>query len=168
LAQARTKAVEVKDTYSFILAENAYAFGLARKGKTDEATRQMDLIRAGELGEVVRDAKVRDCLASNLSLPVFHILFLEGFANVLEAANQKEREIQIWDEVFSTSEKIGLLAGEAEAKQKVADLQNQLKKSDEALKNYTLAAELYKKIGNEALLDKVEIAKSLVRKRFQS
>jgi CHAT domain-containing protein/uncharacterized protein HemY len=144
------------------LAENAYAFGLARKGKTDEATRQMDLIRAGELGEVVRDAKVRDCLASNLSLPVFHILFLEGFANVLEAANQKEREIQIWDEVFSTSEKIGLLAGEAEAKQKVADLQNQLKKSDEALKNYTLAAELYKKIGNEALLDKVEIAKSLV------
>lgn len=162
LAQAREKAVEVKDPYSFILAENAYAFGSAKQGKADEATRQMNLIRAGELGEFVRDAKVRDCLASNLALPVFHILFLEGFANVLEAANQKEREVQIWDEVFSTSEKLGLLAGEAEAKQKVADLENQLKKSDEAFKNYTLAAELYKKIGNEALLDQVEIAESVV------
>ncbi len=49
LAQARDKAVEVKDPYSFILAENAYAFGSAKQGKANEATRQMDLIRAGEL-----------------------------------------------------------------------------------------------------------------------
>lgn len=162
LVQARAKAVEVNDTYSFILAENAYAFGLARKGKVDEATRQMALVRTGQLAEFVRDTKQRDCLASNLALPVFQLIFLEGFTNVLEAANQKEQEVQIWRELFSTSQKLGLLAGEAEAEQKVADLENQLKKTDEALKDYSLAAELYKQVGNEALLDQVEISESLL------
>lgn len=162
LAQARAKAVEAKDTYSFILAENAYAFGLARKGKVEEATRQMALLRTGQLTEFVRDEKERDCLASNLALPVFHVLFLEGLTNVLEAANQKEQEIEIWDELFSTSQKLGLIAGEAEAKQKAADLENKLKKTDEALKDYSLAAELYKKLGNEALLDQVQISESLL------
>jgi len=162
LERARAKAVEAKDTYSFILAENAYAFGLARKGKVDEAKREMELVRAGELTEFVRNAKDRDCLSSSLALPVFHIIFLEGFTNVLEAANQKEEEIQIWDELFSTSLKLGLLAAEAEAKQKVADLENQLKKTDEALKNYALAAELYKKLGNEALLSQVQVSESLL------
>jgi len=162
LAQARAKAVQAKDTYSFILAENAYAFGLARKGKVDEATRQMELVSAGELKEFARDAKERDCLASNLALPIFRVVFLEGFTNVLEAAKQKEREIQIWNELFSISQKLSFLAGEAEAKQKIADLENQLKKSDDALKNYGVAADLYRKLGNEALLNQVEISESLL------
>lgn len=162
LEQARLKAVEVNDAHSFISAENLYAFALARKGKTDEAKRQMELIGAGKLDEFVPDVKERNCLASNLALPIFHLAFLEGFTNVLEAANEKEREIPIWDEIFSISHELGLLAGEAESKQKVASIKAQLKRTDEAAKDYELAAELYRKVGNEVQLNQVEISESLL------
>jgi tetratricopeptide (TPR) repeat protein len=162
LAEARTKAVIAKDTVTFIQAENAYAFGLVKKGKVDEAVRQMDLLNRMDMGEFVPDAGVRSCLESYLQLPFVRLIWLEGFANVLEAANQKEKEIGVWEEVFSISHGLGFLAGEAEAKEKVANLESQLKKTDEALKDYAMAADLYRKLGDEAFLDRVEISESIL------
>src|SRR5437870_9776128 len=82
MANARAKALISKDPYTFILAENGYAFGLARTGKAQEASRQMDSLRAGELAEFVQNENENDCLHASLELPIFRILFLEGFANV--------------------------------------------------------------------------------------
>jgi len=162
MEQARAKALATKDSYSFLLAENSFTFGLARKGKPDEAIRQMDLLLAGDLSEFVHDTGEKSCLAASLEFPIFRILLLEGFTNVLEAANQKEREINIWQELFSISEKQGILAGQAEAKQKIADLENQLKRTDQALKDYAAAADLYSKLGNDALRDQVQIAEAVL------
>ena len=162
LADARAKAIVAKDTLTFVQAENAYAFGLVKKGKVDEAIRQMDLVDRMDMREFVPDAALRSCLESYLQLSVVRLIWLEGFANVLEAANQKEREIGVWREVFSTSQGLGLSAGEAEAKEKTANLESQLKKTDEALKDYALAADLYRKLGNEASLDRVEISESIL------
>ena len=123
LADARAKAIVAKDTLTFVQAENAYAFGLVKKGKVDEAIRQMDLVDRMDMREFVPDAALRSCLESYLQLSVVRLIWLEGFANVLEAANQKEREIGVWREVFSTSQGLGLSAGEAEAKEKTANIE---------------------------------------------
>ena len=160
LADARVKAISAKDTLTFIQADNAYAFGLVKKGKVDEALRQMDLVNRADMREFVPDAALRTCLESFLQLPFVRLIWLEGFANVLEAANQKEKQIGVWEEMFSTSQGLGLTAGEAEAKEKAANLESQLKKTDDALKDYALAADLYRKLGNEAFVDRVEISES--------
>ena len=162
LADARAKAITAKDTSTFIQAENAYAFGLVKKGKVDEALRQMNLVDQRDIREFVPDAPVRSCLESYLQLPFVRLLWLEGFANVLAAANQREREIGVWEDVYSASRGLGLTAGEAEAKEKAANLESQLKKTDEALKDYALAADLYRKLGNEASVDRVEVSESVL------
>jgi tetratricopeptide (TPR) repeat protein len=162
LLDARTKSVAAKDTLTFVQVENAYAFGLVKKGKTDEALRQMDMFHRMEFAEFIPDVAIRSCLQSYLQLPIARLIWLEGFANVLEAANQKEREIEVWNEVFSTSEGMGLLAGESEAKEKVANLENQLKKTEDALRDYRTAADLYRKQGSDAFLDRVEISEAVL------
>jgi CHAT domain-containing protein/Flp pilus assembly protein TadD len=162
LSQARIKAAATKDTSSFLLAVNAYAFGLARKGQADEATRLMASLKAGKLDELVPDIKARNCLLSGLELPIFRVIVLEGFANVLKTVDRKEEEIEVLRELFHVSQGLGLLAGEAEAQKEIADVENQLKKADQALKDYGLAATLYKTIGNEEMLDQIEIAESLL------
>jgi CHAT domain-containing protein/uncharacterized protein HemY len=162
LVQARTKAIQTKDINAFIAAENGYAAILTRKGKTNEAIRQLGLLRSGELTEFTNDSKSKECLAYGLQLPVFRVSLLEGLANILETANQKEAEVQIWQEVYAVSLEPGFLAGEAEAKHKIADLENGLRKTDDALRDYAEAADLYKKMQNESSFFQVEFSASLL------
>jgi CHAT domain-containing protein/tetratricopeptide (TPR) repeat protein len=162
LVQARTEALLVRDTNAFLSAEKSYAFVSARKGKADEAIRQLDLLRIGDLNEFTTDSKNRECLAYALRLPVFRVSLLEGFASVLETVNQKDKEIEIWQELYAVSQEQGFLAGEAEAKQKLADLENALKRTDEALRDYAEAADLYRKLQNDSSFDQVVFAESLL------
>jgi CHAT domain-containing protein/tetratricopeptide (TPR) repeat protein len=161
-SQARAKALAIRDAYSFITAENAYAYGLIQKGRTDEAIRDMSLLRRGELGSFTQDAKDQVCVQSSLELPIFHLTVLEDMANLLGAANQKDRELEIWQEIYEYSRDHTVLAGEAEAAQKVANLDLQLKRTDDALTHYEIAADLYRKLGNEPLLAQVELSQSVL------
>lgn len=162
LSEARTKAILTRNAYVFVMAENAYAFGLVRKGKADEAIAELERVKKGELQTFVQEAKDRDCLTNALGLPIFRILLLEGLTNALEAANLQEKELEIWREVLSISRDVGLLAGEAEATQKIANLENHLKKFDDAAKDYDIAAGLYRSLQNETLLDQVQISEALL------
>jgi CHAT domain-containing protein len=162
LIQARTKALSMTDGYSFLMAENSYAFGLVQKGKTDQAVADLTLLKQNNVQSFLQDAEKQTCLASALELPVLHLTLLEGLANVLEAANQKENEREIWEETFNYSRDHNIVAGEAEAAHKVADLQNQLNKSDEALKYYAIAADLYRTLQNEPSLAQVRVSESLL------
>lgn len=160
LAQAKMKALSAKDAYSFITAESSYAIGLVQKGRADEAIEDLSLLTHGDLEKFAQDAQERSCLASGLELPILHFTVLEDFANVLEATNKKEKELEIWQEIYGYSRDHNVLAGEAEAADKVARLDNQLKKTDDALKYYAIAADLYRKLQNETLLAQVEISQS--------
>jgi CHAT domain-containing protein len=162
IEESKRRAAMKKDPYTFVLAEDSYAFGLVKKGKTDEAMKQMNMLGTGDLQELLPDPTERDCVASYLQLPLPRLVWLEGFTNVLEAANQTEKEIGIWKEVYSLSEGLNLVAGEAEAKHRIADLENRLKRGEEALKDYEAAASLYKNIGNENLLNQVDVSESLL------
>lgn len=162
LSEARTKAILTRNAYAFLMAENAYTFGLVRKGKADEAIAELELVKRGDLQTFVPEAKERDCLTIALGRPIFRVLLLEGLTNALEAANLKEKELEIWREMFSISHDVGLLAGEAEAEQKIANLENQLKKFDDAARDYDLAAGLYRSLQNETLLNQVEISEALL------
>ena len=160
--EARGKAAAAKDVFTFVSAENAYALGLVQKGNADEALREMNLLESGNLNEFVKDSNDRACLSSSLQLPLTRLVWLEGFANVLDAAHQTEKEIETWQQVFSISESVGLFQGEAEAKQKAADLENRLKKTEEAVTDYRDAAELYEKLQNKFALNQVEIPEALL------
>jgi CHAT domain-containing protein len=160
--QAKTKALAVRDAYSFIMAENSYAFGLVQKGRADEAITELMLIKQGDLRKFIQDSKEQACMASALQLPVLHLTVLEGLTNVLEAANQKEKELEIWQEAYSYSGDHGIVLGEAQAAQKIASLDNQLKKTDDALKYYAIAADSYRKLQNDPLLAQVELSQALL------
>ena len=162
LIQAKTKALSLSDAYSFISAENAYAFGLVRKGKADEAIAELGLLKQGNLLKFIQDPKEQACIASNLELPMLHLTLLEGLTNVFEAANQKESQLEVWQEVYSYSHDHGIVIGEAEAAQKIANLNDQLGKKNEALKFYAIAVDLYRKLQNEPLLAQVEVSQSLL------
>jgi CHAT domain-containing protein/tetratricopeptide (TPR) repeat protein len=162
LSDAKTKAISTMNAYAFVMAENSYAFGIARKGRRDEAIDQLELVRKGDLQPLVQDTKKRDCLTSAIELPIFRVIVLEGLTTVLRVADKKEKEIEVWRELFSMSRDHELLAGEAEAEQRIGDLENQLKKSGDALQDYTLAISLYRSLHNDSLLDQVEISKSLL------
>jgi CHAT domain-containing protein/Flp pilus assembly protein TadD len=162
LSEAKSKAIVTRDAYAFVMAESAYAFGLVRKGKADDAIAELELVKRGNLQTLVHEAKDRDCLTSALELPVFRLSLLEGLSNALEAANQQEKEIEVWREVLSISKGLGLLAGEAEAEQKIAGLESKLKKADDAVKDYALAAGFYRSLQNESQLNQVEIAEELL------
>jgi CHAT domain-containing protein len=162
LPQAKTKAILANNAYAFLMAENAYAFGLVKKGKTDEAIGEMELVRKGELRTFVPDGKNLDCLTFAIELPVYRIVLLEGLTNVLEAANLKEKEIEVWREILSISHDYEFVAGEGEAEQKIALLDSQLKKFDEAVNDYALAVGFYRSMQNESLLNQSEISESLL------
>src|SRR5438270_1758223 len=162
LAQAKTKALAVRDTYSIIIAESCYEFGFIQKGRADEAIAEVVLIKQGDSQKFIQDSKAQGCLTSALKLPVLHLILLEGLTNVFEAANQKEKELEIWQEAYSFSHDHGIFFGEAEAAQKAGNLDEQLKKNDEALKYYTIAADLYRKLQNEPLLSQVQVSQSLL------
>jgi CHAT domain-containing protein len=162
LSQARARAVAIKDAYSFVMSENAYAFGLVQKGKPDEAIADMELVRQGHLQKFITDDGARTCITSAIELPVFHIAVLEGLTNVLRAAKEKEKELVVWHELHMYSHDHSFLGGEAEAAQKIGDLDNQLKKTDEALEYYALAADLFRKLQNDSLLAQVQISESLL------
>ena len=119
--EARGKATVTQDVFTFVSAENAYAYGLVQTGHVDEALRQMNLLESANLNEFIKDASDRACMASSLQVPLVQLIWLEGFANVLNAAHQTEKEIDTWQRIFSISERLSLLDGEAEAKQKTAD-----------------------------------------------
>jgi tetratricopeptide (TPR) repeat protein len=133
-----------------------------KKGKADEAIGELELLRRGNLTKLNLGQDGQDCLTFALTVPILRILLLEGLSNVLEAANQKAKEIEIWRELFSTSHDVGLLAGEAEAEQKIAGLEVQLERTDDALKDYAAAADLYRKLQNESLLAQVEVSQALL------
>src|SRR5260370_9371861 len=97
------------------MAENSYAFGLVKKGRADEAIGELILIKQGDFQKFIQDSKEQACLASALQLPVLHLSLLEGLTNVLEAANQKEKELEIWQEAYSFIHDHGIVFGEAEA-----------------------------------------------------
>ena len=160
MAGARAKSISTLNAYAFVSAENAYAFGVARSGKADEAVGELQLVRAGELSSLVQDEKLRDCLTSDIRLPILHVIVLEGLTNVLRTAGKKEKEIEVWRELLSASRDMGFLAGQGEAEQKIADLENQLNKSDDSLRDYALAAGLYQSIQNYDLLNQVEISRA--------
>ena len=160
VAQAKAKALAIEDPYNFIMAENAYAFGLVQKGRADEAISELRLLKEGSLQSFTLDPKEQACLASALQLPILHLSFLEGVTNVLRAANQSEKELDLWKEIYSFSHDHGVIVGEAEAAQKSADLENKLKKTDDALKHYAIAAELYRKLENEPLLAQAQVSQS--------
>jgi tetratricopeptide (TPR) repeat protein len=162
LSQARSKALFVRDGYSFLMAENSYAFGLVQSGRADEAITELLLIKQGEFQKFSQDSKEQACLASALQLPVLHLTLLEGLTNVFAATNQQEKELEIWKEAYSFSHDHSIVFGEAEAAQKAANLDDQLKKTDEALKYYAIAADLYRKLQNEPLLAQVQVSQSLL------
>jgi tetratricopeptide (TPR) repeat protein len=88
LMQARAKALAVKDAYSFITAENSYAFALVQQGKADDAIGELERIKQDQFQQFVQDPQQQTCLATALNLPVLHLAVLEGFANVLATANR--------------------------------------------------------------------------------
>lgn len=162
LSEAKAKAISTRNAYVFVMAENAYAFGLVRKGKADEAIRELELVKKGELQTLIHEPKERECLTFSLELPLLRVLLLEGMSNAFEAANRPEEEIKVWREMLSISHELGLLAGEAEAEQKIADLESKLNRTDDAVKDYALAAGVYKSMQNEGQLNQVEIAEALL------
>jgi CHAT domain-containing protein len=162
LSQARSKAIEVNDANAFLTAENAYGVYLVRTGRPDDAITELELLRKADFETLALKSDEQHCLAVQLTLPLSRLNLLEGLSNVLEIADRREREIEIWREVLSTCHEVGLLAGEAEAQHKIADLENQLKRTDDALKDYAIALELYRKLQNESQLARVEVSEALL------
>jgi len=162
LSEAKAKAILTKNAYALVMAESAYAFRLVRKGKADEAIAELELIKKADLQTIVHEANERECLSMAVGLPFMRTIVLEGLSNVFEAANQPEKEIEVWREMFSISHDIGLVAGEAEAEQKIAGLERKLKKTEDAVKDYGLAAGFYRSLQNENQLNQVEIAEELL------
>jgi tetratricopeptide (TPR) repeat protein len=141
LTWAKKEAISSQDAYSFLMAENAYTFGLIKKGRTEEAIHELESLKAAQLEQLVPDEALRTCLASALSLPTLQMIVLEGLTNALNAANRKADELKVWREMYSSSQSMNFVAVEAESAHKIADLTNQSKNFDEALKYYAIASE---------------------------
>ena len=84
--------------------------------------------------------------------------FLEGFANALDVAKQTEKELEVWGEAYTYSHDHGISAGEAESAQKIAILSNQLKKTEDALKYFAIAADRFRELQNEPRLQEIQAA----------
>jgi CHAT domain-containing protein len=162
LTLAKKEAIASQDAYSFVMAENAYSFGLIKKGRTDEAIRELESLKAIRLEQLVPDETPRTCLAAALNLPALQMIVLEGLTNALDAANRKAEELKVWQEMYLSSRDLNFVAVEGESAQKIADLNNQLKNFDEALKYYAFASELYEKLENAQLLEQVELSQVLL------
>ena len=100
LSEAKTKAILTNNAYVFVMAENAYAFGLVRKGRADEAIRELELVKKGDLQTLVHETKERDCLTLAIGLPVLRMALLEGLSNAFEAAKQQAKEVEVSRELL--------------------------------------------------------------------
>jgi len=162
LAQAKKRAISTNDPYAFLSAENAYTFGLVKQGKAEEAIGELSLLKDGDVQRFGGGPKEQACLNSAVELPLFHLLLLEGLSNVLAAANQVEKGLDVWKEAYLYCEKLKILVGEAEAAQKIADLSKELHKTEDALEYYSLAEDRLRTLGNENTLMQVEVSHSLL------
>lgn len=162
LTLAKKEAISSQDAYSFLMAENAYTFGLIKKGKAEEAIRELESVKAAKLEQLVPDETPRACLAAALALPALQMIVLEGLTNALHTANRKVEELTVWQEMYSSSHNLEFVAVEAESAHKIADLNNELKNFDQALKYYAVASDLYKRLENPQLVEQVELSQVLL------
>jgi CHAT domain-containing protein/Tfp pilus assembly protein PilF len=162
LIQARTKALAANDIFAFISAENAYAYGLVQKKRGDEAAQELVQLKQGNVQQFAREAKNQTCFGSTLLLPLVHLVVLEGLANVYAGMDQKDKQLEIWEEIQLYSHAHGIVAGEAEAAEKAGNLCGQLKKTSQAVQHYSVAVALLRKLQNEVAVNRVEISQSLL------
>ncbi len=158
--QARAKALAANDPYAFLLAGRAYAYGLVQKGKPGEAIQELTLLTNGNLQGYMPHASEHPCLAFALQAPIFHLTALENLSGILEAAKEKEKELDVWKEVYAYSRDHNIVAGEAEAAQTIADLDSQYKNNEDALKYYSIAIDLDRRFQNDTKLIQAEVAQT--------
>jgi tetratricopeptide (TPR) repeat protein len=162
LNQASEKAIEHSDLLSFVLAKIALANIYGRKGETNEAIQLLESIRQGKLDSSKTAPEMNRKLAAALSAPLPRISLLEGLGAVYESAGRPEKALPVWGELYSFSESIGLLVAKAESAKKVADLNAQLKRTQEALRYYSTALASFRQLQNEPLLLQTLISESLL------
>jgi len=158
--QARAKALAANDPYAFLLAGRAYAYGLVQKGKPSEAIQELTLLTNGNLLGYMPDASEHRCLAFALQYPIFHLTALENLATILEVAKEKEKELNVWKEVYAYSRDHNIVAGEAEAAQTIAELDSQYKNTEDSLKYYSIAIDLDRRFQNDTKLIQAEVAQT--------
>ena len=133
---------------------------MVQKGKPSDAIEELTLLISGNLQGFMRDAKEHPCMAFALKYPIFHLMALENLSSIPDAANQKEKELEVWREAFSYSRDHGIVAGQAEAAKTIADLDSQFKNNEDALTYYATAIDLLRGLNNDKLLIQAEVAQT--------
>ena len=78
LVQARAKAVQFRDAYSFITAENTYALALVKKGRGEEAIAELGSSKSISLIGLSRTRRRKPALRPPLLSPFYTLLSLKG------------------------------------------------------------------------------------------
>lgn len=148
---ARRDAIEKSDLVAFVLAENALASAYVQKGDPSKAISILESVRQGKLetGQFQSDTQVK--LNAAIKRPFARVAFLESLGWAYEAGGKADSALAVWGELYGYSKTIGLLLAEAESALRMAELSRQLKKTEDAINSYSIAAGLYRSIQNEPM-----------------
>ena len=86
---------------------------------------------------------------SAMTLPVLRVAFLEALAGAYQAAQRSDDALKTWQQLYNTATRADFVLAAAEASYAMAGLYNSKKEYDQAISNYSLAAEASARAGNQ-------------------
>ncbi len=156
LEEARDLAMQKSSYIALILAESSLGQILIRKGEVSEGIRTLEAARDGK---VFKDGKVVDMPVAfqvTISEPYMKATLLEGLAQGYGIAQETDKALQAWTELYSYSVASGMNVAEGEAALRLATLYRSKRDETNALKFYSIASETLRK-----LQDYIHLAQAL-------
>ena len=157
---ARDLAVRQQNYLALVQAQNALGAIYVHNGEPEKG---VAFLEATQNGEVLKDGHAEQLpgpFKTASTLPFMKSTLLEALAQGYEAAQQTDKALQTWNELYSLSIEAGFKFAEAEAAAKIAGIYKTKNDVPNALNFFAKSIESWHGLGNDDQLSQVLVSES--------
>jgi len=159
---ARDLAVQKKNYLALVMAENAMGATYIHKGELQKGIENLEAIRNGKILKDGQPLQMPPSFGAAVAQPLIKVTLLEALAQGYESAQQPDKALNVWNELYAFSGESGFSAAEGEAALKIANIYTGQKDTTNALKYFSISAEIAEKQENNTQLYQTIIGETLL------
>ncbi len=157
---ARDLAVRQQNYIALVQAQNALGAIYVHNGEPEKGVAFLEATRNGEVLKDGHAEQLPGPFRTAATLPFIKATLLEALAQGYEAAQQTDKALQVWNELYSLSIEAGFRFAEAEAAAKIAGIYKTKNDVPNALNFFTKSIESWRGLGNDDQLSQALVAES--------
>jgi tetratricopeptide (TPR) repeat protein len=152
LESARDLAVQQSSYVALVLAENALGTIYVHTGEFQKGVATLEATRNGNLLKDGQTIQLSGPFRAAATLPFMRTTLLEALAQGYESAQEPDKALQTWNELYSVSVGAGFKLAEAEAASKIAAIYKSKNDVTNALSFSSKSIVIWRTLGNNAQL----------------